>query len=132
MLKARTLTVQIDRSIEEVYDFLVEPANLMRWAPVGAGRPEPLKGLRAWSFESQRGAVLVHFTARNPYHVLDYTVQFAPHLSQTSSVRLIRNGASCVLTHTSMQHPAVSDAAFASEEEWLNSDLLVLKTLLER
>lgn len=132
MLKTRTLTVEINRPIEEVYAFLVEPANLMRWTQVSGGRPEPLKGLRAWSFTGPRGAVLVHFTARNAYHVLDYTVQTSPEFSQTASVRLIRNGSGCVLTHTSVQHQLVSDEAFDSELEWLNSDLLVLKTLMER
>ena len=132
MLKSRTLTVDINRALEEVYEFLVEPGNLAQWTPISGGRPEPQEGLGTWSFEGPRGALLVQFTARNPFHVLDYTVQSGPNRSMTSSVRLIRNGDGCVLTHTSLQHPHVSDAAFASSAEWLNTDLLLLKTMLER
>jgi hypothetical protein len=131
MLKARTLTVLINRSVEDVYGFLVEPANLPRWTMIEGGRPEPTKGPLAWSFEGHRGKVLVRFTPPNPFFVLDYSVQSGAHLWQSSSVRVIRNGNGSVVTHTSVQQPLVSDASFASEEEWINSDLMVLKSLLE-
>ncbi|MBS3847180.1 hypothetical protein PSC71_02475 [Devosia sp. J2-20] len=131
MLKARTLTVLINRPIQDVYDFLVEPANLARWTLVGPGQAEPEEGPLVWSFDGPHGLVLVRFTPRNAFFVLDYSLQSGPHVWQSSSVRLIRNGNGCVLTHTSVQQPLVSDAVFASEEEWLYSDLLVLKTLME-
>tara|TARA_R110002020_G_scaffold78708_15_gene197776 strand:- start:759 stop:1157 length:399 start_codon:yes stop_codon:yes gene_type:complete len=132
MLKARTLTVLINRRIDDVYNFLVNPANLARWTLLGPGQAAPEKGPLAWNFEGPYGNVLVRFTPANPYYVLDYSLQSGPHVWQSSSVRLIRNGSGCVLTHTSVQQPLVSDAAFESDEEWLQSDLLVLKTLLER
>ena len=131
MLKARTLTVLINRPIQDVYDFLVEPANLARWTLVGPGQAEPEEGPLVWSFDGPHGLVLVRFTPRNAFFVLDYSLQSGPHVWQSSSVRLIRNGNGCVLTHTSVQQPLVSDAVFASEEEWLYSGLLVLKTLME-
>jgi len=131
MLKARTLTVLINRPIQDVYDFLVEPANLARWTLVGPGQAEPEEGPLVWSFDGPHGLVLVRFTPRNAFFVLDYSLQSGPHVWQSSSVRLIRNGNGCVLTHTSVQQSLVSDAVFASEEEWLYSDLLVLKTLME-
>jgi hypothetical protein len=75
--------------------------------------------------------VLVHFTAANPFYVLDYRMQVGPQVIHAAHVRVIRNGAGTVLTHTSVQQPLVSDEMFASEEEWMMSDLLVLKTLME-
>jgi hypothetical protein len=33
--------------------------------------------------------------------------------------------------HTSVQQPGIDDAQFDSEEEWMRSDLLVLKSLLD-
>lgn len=132
MLKARTLTVLINRPIDDVYAFLVDPANLARWTLVGPGQPAPRSGPLAWRFEGPDGSVLARFSPPNPYHVLDYSLQSGPHVWQSSSVRLIRNGNGCVLTHTSVQQPLVSDDAFESELEWLHSDLLVLKSLMER
>ncbi|MGV8853182.1 MAG: SRPBCC family protein [Devosia sp.] len=131
MLQARTVTVLINRPIEDVYDFLVEPANLARWTTVGPGQAEPEQGPLVWSFLGPQGLVRVRFTPPNRFYVLDYTLQSGPHVWQSSSVRLIRNGNGCVLTHTSVQQPLVADDVFASEQEWLGSDLLVLKSLLE-
>lgn len=131
MLKARTLTVEIARPPEDVYNFLVDPANLASWTLVNNGRPEPAAGPNSWAFDGPRGTVVVHFTAPNPFFVLDYRMQMGPHVTHAAHVRVIRNGAGTVLTHTSVQQPLVSDEMFASEEEWMASDLLVLKTLME-
>ena len=132
MLKARTLTVEIARPPEYIYKFLVDPANLAGWTMVQNGRPEPSAGPNSWAYDGPRGTVLVHFTPANPFFVLDYRIQAGPQTIHVAHVRVVRNGAGAVLTHTSVQQPLVSDAMFASEEEWMMSDLLVLKTLLER
>lgn len=131
MLKTRTLTVEIARPPGEVYEFLVDPANLARWTLVQNGRPYPEAGPHSWAYDGPRGTVLVHFTAPNAFFVLDYRMQVGPQVIHAASVRVIRNGANTVLTHTSVQQPVVSDELFASEEEWMQSDLLVLKTLME-
>ena len=132
MLKARTLTVEIARPADEVYDFLVDPANLAGWTLVQNGRPAPSAGANSWAYDGPRGTVIVHFTPANPFFVLDYRMQVGPQVIHAAYVRIIRNGAGSVLTYTSVQQPMVSDAMFASEEEWTMSDLLVLKTLMER
>lgn len=131
MLKARTLTVQIARPVEEVYAYLLDPANLAGWTMVEGGRPVPEAGPLAWAFDGPRGTVLARFTPANPFFVLDYALHAGGQQTHSAHVRLIPNGAGTVLTHTSVQQPMISDAAFESEEEWLLSDLLVLKSLLE-
>ena len=131
MLKARTLTIEIARPPDDVYNFLVHPANLAGWTLAQNGRPEPSAGPNSWAYDGPRGTVLVHFTPANPFFVLDYRIQSGPQVIHAAYVRVIRNGAGTVLTHTSVQQPLVSDAMFASEEEWTLSDLLVLKTLME-
>jgi uncharacterized protein YndB with AHSA1/START domain len=131
MLQARTLSVQIALPIDDVYRFLVEPANLAHWTLVENGRPEEGKGPLVWSFDGPRGRVFARFTLPNPFHVLDYTLAWEGMVTHAAHVRLIRNGEGTQLTHTSIQQPGISDEVFASEEEWLMSDLLVLKTLLE-
>ena len=131
MLKARTLTIEIDRPAEDVYRFLAEPGNLASWTMVQNGRPAPSVGPNCWAFDGPRGAVIVHFTPANPFFVLDYRLQVGPQITHSSHVRVIPNGDGAVLTHTSVQQPLVTDAMFASEGEWMMSDLLVLKTLME-
>jgi uncharacterized protein YndB with AHSA1/START domain len=132
VLKARTLTVEIARPPEDVYNFLVDPANLAHWTLVKNGRPDPASGPDSWAYDGPQGQVVVHFTPANPLFVLDYRMQVGPQIIHAAAVRVIRNGAGTVLTHTSVQQPLVSDAMFGSEEEWMMSDLMVLKTLMER
>lgn len=131
LLKARTLTIDIGRPKEDVYNFLVDPANLARWTLVKNGRPQPSAGPHSWAFDGPRGTVIVHFTPANPLFVLDYRIQIGPQIMHAASVRVIRNGAGTTLTHTSVQQPLTSDAMFESEGEWMASDLQVLKTLME-
>jgi hypothetical protein len=131
MLKARTLTVQIARPAAKVYDYLVNPANLGGWTTVQNGRPVPGAGPLVWAFDGPRGSVLVHFTPPNPFFMLDYWLEAQGIRTHSAHVRIIANGAGSVLTHTSVQQPGIPDEAFASEEEWMWSDLLVLKSLLE-
>ena len=71
MLKARTLTIQIARSPEDIYNFLVDPANLASWTLVQNGRPEPSAGPNSWAFDGPRDKVVVHFTPANDFFVLD-------------------------------------------------------------
>lgn len=131
MLKARTLTVQIARPPAKVYEYLVDPANLGGWTTVKNGRRVPEAGPLVWAFDGQRGPVLAHFTPPNAFYVLDYWLEAHGIKIHAAHVRLIPNGETTVLTHTSVQQPMVSDEAFASEEEWMWSDLQVLKSLLE-
>ena len=95
------------------------------------GRPLPEAGPLVWSFDGPRGTVMVHFTPANPFFVMDYSVHASGQPTHSAHVRLIPNGAGTVLTHTSVQQRMISDEAFDSEEEWLLSDLLVLKSLME-
>jgi uncharacterized protein YndB with AHSA1/START domain len=131
MPKAQTLSVHIARPITDVYEFMSNPANLSRWTVASNGRHEPKAGLLVWSFDGQDGRVQIHFTRPNPFHVLDYRVYQDGQIIQRGYVRLIADSEGTILTHTAVQEAGVADTQFDSEVEWVMSDLLVLKTLLE-
>ena len=131
MRKSHTINIQIQRPVEEVYAFLGDPQNLASWTMVENGRQVPDSGPLVWAFEGPRGAVLVHFTPPNAHFIMDYTVWMSGDIRQAGYVRLIGNGEGTEMIHTSIQQPDISDAEFESEAEWLTSDLLVLKSLLE-
>ena len=131
MRKSRTINIQIQRPVDEVYAFLVDPRNLASWTMVENGRQVPDAGPLVWAFEAPRGDVLVHFTPPNAHFIMDYTVRMNGDIRQAGYVRLIGNGEGTEMIHTSIQQPEISDPEFESEAEWLTSDLLVLKSLLE-
>ena len=131
MLKSQTLSVQIRRPRAQVYAYLADPANLANWTMVEGGARVPEAGPLVWSFDGPRGKVLVHFTPLNDHFILDYRLVMDGHTARAAYVRLLENGAGTELVHTSVQQPGIDDAQFDSEEEWMRSDLLVLKSLLD-
>jgi uncharacterized protein YndB with AHSA1/START domain len=132
VVKAETLTVDIARPTSEVYEFLVDPANLERWTFARNGRHERSAGLLVWSFDGPGGSrVMMHFTRPNPFFVLDYKLAQNGQFTHAGYVRLIPAGEGTVLVHTAVQQPGTLDAQFASEAEWLMADLMALKTILE-
>jgi hypothetical protein len=46
-------------------------------------------------------------------------------------MRLIENDEGCEIIYTQFQRPGMSEAAFASEVEWVTSDFEALRSLLE-
>jgi len=131
VLKSRTLSVQILRPRAPIYAYLANPANLANWTMVKGGTRVPEAGPLVWSFDGPRGKVLVHFTPLNEHFILDYRVVAGEQVTQVAYVRLLENGEGTELVHTSVQQPGITDAQFDSEEEWMRSDLLVLKSLLD-
>ncbi|WP_137153144.1 SRPBCC family protein [Devosia sp. FKR38] len=131
MLRAHTLTIAIRRPAAEVYRFLVDPDNFGDWLQLGIAERRVEMGRPQLLFDMPEGRVRVELTAENSHFVLDYAVWFGTQLQRLVGVRVLANGDSCVLVHTAMQQPGVTTEAFDSEQAWLETDLLVLKSLLE-
>ena len=131
MLKSQPITVAIARPYGEVYDFLADPLNFARWASVPDTVMEPL-GDDEWLVEIPRGRSVMRFSPRNPYGVLDYSVKLlAGGPETTTPVRLLANGDGADLVLFWFRRDGVDDVQFASEIDWIVSDLERLKSLLE-
>jgi hypothetical protein len=131
MLNSHTFTLQIDRSLADVYEFLLEPRNFAKWAFVGDVRMKHLSG-RDWSVETSVGPRILRFAERNGFGVLDHfsflTPDSPPH---PIAMRVIDNHGGTELVYTSFQRAEMPDAQWQSQIEWVNTDLLALKSLLE-
>jgi hypothetical protein len=128
-IESRTLSVRIDQPFARVYEFLVDPANWNKWA-FGLG-----KSLRrsdgGWIADSDGGTLKVHFTARNPYGVLDHTVIRPAGAQIHVPMRLIANGSGCELLFTLFREPGITDQRYNGDANFVQSDLDRLKELLE-
>lgn len=111
--EARKLSVSIDRSAAEAYQFLSVPENFAKWAS-GMG-----------------GAVQVRFSERNSRGVLDHAVTLADGVTVYVPLRVIRKGDGCELVLTLFRRPDMSDEKFAADAEWVMRDLHAAKRLLE-
>jgi hypothetical protein len=129
-VESRTITVRIDRPFDQVYGFLVDPANWNQWA-FGLG-----KNLRqsssGWVADSGGGTANVMFTPRNSFGVIDHTVTRPNGDRVYVPMRLIVNGAGCELLFTLFRERNMSDTQFASDADFVQRDLDGLKGLMEK
>jgi len=78
-----------------------------------------------------RGPLTVRFCERNKLGVLDYEVSRPGESPLLVPMRVYPNEGGCDLQFTYFQRPGVSDEKLDSEVEWVHTDLLTLKALLE-
>lgn len=126
---SRTLSITINRSVQDVYDFAATPENLPKWAS-GLGKSFKQEA-GVWVAETGEGLVAVRFAARNAYGVLDHWVSPAPEVEIYIPMRVVPNGSGCELLFTLFQLPGMSDSQFSADAEWVMRDLTALKNLLE-
>lgn len=132
MLKSRVMTVPFNRSYEEVYGFLSKPENFVLWGgAVPDTRMDHLSGTD-YLVDLPRGRLVMRFSPRNDYGVLDYEV-FPQGMTNgpVTPVRLHANGEGCEMVFTWFQRIGVSDEQFESDAEWAHSDLLRMKAYIE-
>jgi hypothetical protein len=109
--------VPIARPYGQVYEFLADPMNFARWASVPGTDVEPLGG-NDWLVEVPRGQVVIRFSPRNNYGVLDYrTFPQGQDDGPVTPVRLYPNDDGAELALTWFQRAGVSEAQFKSDAE---------------
>jgi hypothetical protein len=127
--EVRKLSVSINRSAAEAYEFLCLPENFPKWAS-GVG-----KSLRRvggdWIAETPEGPATVRFPERNSYGVLDQSVQLPRGGSVYVPIRIVAQDQGCELVLTLFRRPEMSDEKFAADAEWVMRDLQAAKQLLE-
>ena len=127
---SRAITVRIDRPFDQVYEFLVHPANWNKWA-FGLGR-NIRRSQDGWIADSGGGIAKVQFTPQNSFGVVDHTVIRPSGQRVYVPMRLIANGSGCELIFTLFREPEMSDAQFAADSGFVQRDLTGLKKLLEQ
>jgi hypothetical protein len=124
------ISVSIDRSAGEVYDFASNPANLPAWAAGLGGSIELVDG--QWVAQSPMGRVTVAFAPPNDYGVLDHDVTLPSGTTVYNPMRVIADGeSSCEVVFTVRRQPGMSDEEFARDAAAVAADLATLKRVLE-
>jgi hypothetical protein len=115
--EARALSVRIDRSAAEAYEFLALPENFPKWA--------------SWIARTADSPAAMRFSERNSYGVLDHQVRLARGAPIYVPLRVVAQGEGCELVLTLFRRPEMSDEKFAADAEWVMRDLQAAKRLLE-
>jgi hypothetical protein len=125
----RRLTIAIDRTAAEAYEFLSAPENFPRWA---SGLAASLRQVGdEWVADTPEGRALVRFSERNGYGVLDHSVTLPRGPTVYVPLRVVAKDSGCELVLTLFRRPGVSDERFAADAQWVMRDLDAAKRLLE-
>ncbi|MCQ4197060.1 SRPBCC family protein [Streptomyces parvulus] len=128
--QSRHVSVHIDRTVDEVYAYASDPANLPAWAHGLGESMEQVDG-RWFAASSPMGRVEVAFVPRNELGVLDHHVTLPSGQTVHNPVRVIADGAGSEVVFTVRRQPGTSDADFERDASTVAADLARLKELLD-
>lgn len=131
MRRSHTITLQIDYPYEAAYRFLANPLNYAAWAAVEKDSYRPLDNGDWEAMTNFGGLRHFRFTAVNAFGVLDHAIFVPGEEPQWTPMRVMPNGEGTELAFTFYQRPGMGEPEFASAIEWITTDFLTLKTLLE-
>jgi polyketide cyclase/dehydrase/lipid transport protein len=128
--ETRHLTVFIDRTPSEVYDYTCEPRHIPEWAP-GLGRGvEQVDG--RWYVVTETGRLPVVFAERNALGVLDHDVTLPSGEVVHNPMRVVPHDGGSEVMFTLRRRPEMTDDDFARDAGLVQADLERLKRILER
>jgi hypothetical protein len=125
----KLLSISIQRSLQDVYDFTARPASFARWAS-GLGKPLGNEGT-VWRFQGENGSVKIRFTEPNAYGVLDHYVELPNGDEIYVPMRVVANGTGTEVQFTLFRVQGMNDEKFTADADWIMRDLNKLKELLE-
>lgn len=131
MRRSQTISIQIDYPYEETYRFLSQPRNYGEWAAVDKASYKPAGTDGDWQADTPFGKRHFRFTPDNAFGVLDHAVFVPGEPLLYTPMRVMPNQDGTELNFTFYQRPGMSEAEFLSALEWITTDFLTLKSLLE-
>jgi hypothetical protein len=126
----RHISVSINRSAAEVYDFASDPGNLPKWAAGLSGSIRKIGG--NWIAESPMGRVKIKFAAKNRFGILDHDVTLPSGETFYNPMRVFPNNEGSEVVFTLYRRPGMTDRMFAADARAVAKDLKKLRTLLTR
>lgn len=129
MLPSRTISISIDRSPQDVYEFVRTPTNLPLWASGLGGTVEEVSG--EWVIALPSGPATVRFCPANEYGVLDHDVTTSDGVVTHNPMRAIANGPGCELLFSLFQRLDIPDREFSRDVSWVKRDFETLRDVLE-
>ena len=122
------ISVSINRSADQVYEFASNPENLPKWAAGLSGSIKKVNG--NWIADSPMGTVKAKFAAKNKFGVLDHDVTLPSGEKAYNPMRVFPNNDGSEVIFNLYRRPEMSDQMFIEDAKMVTRDLEKLKTLL--
>lgn len=127
---SRHISVPINRKMDEVYNFVVNPANLPQWAAGLSGSIR--KEGEDWVADSPMGIVKVKFADKNLLGILDHYVTLPNGIVVYNPLRVFPNGNGSEVVFSLFQLDGMTDQQFAEDAKLVDADLNTLKSIMEK
>lgn len=128
-METRHVSTYIDRPAREVYDYASDPTHLPEWAPGLLTSVERIDG--QWIAESPMGRIVLGWTPRNEFGVLDHHVTLATGETFYNPMRVTVNGTGAEVVFSVRRQPGTSDEDFERDAEAVRADLVALRHRVE-
>ena len=127
---AKHISVSIECSAAEVYEFASNPENLPQWAGGLSGSIKKVGD--EWIAEAPMGTLKVNFAEKNKFGILDHDVTLSSGAKFYNPMRVFPNNDGSEVIFTLFRRAGMSDQNFADDAGSVETDLNKLKTLLEK
>lgn len=136
-MESRHVGIWIAAAPQAVYEFAADPQTWPRWA-AGLAEGGLRQSPRGWVADSPMGEVIVEFSARNNFGVLDHIVRlptgeavYNPMRVQPWSVPTDLDEPGCEVVFSVRRRAGMTDEEFDEDTEAVAADLATLKRLIE-
>lgn len=123
----RNISVSINRSAEEVYQFASNPENFPKW--VSFIRSMTNQG-DIWIGKTDIGDIQIKFSPPNVFGIIDHQVTLANGETVNNPMRAVANNKGCEFIFTLFWMPNRTEEEFNEDAEAVTQDLQQLKKIL--
>ena len=127
---SKHISIVINRSPSDVYEFASQPENMPKWAAGLSGSIK--KEGDHWISISPMGKIKVTFAEKNKFGVIDHDVTLESGKTFHNPLRVIKNNQGSEVVFTLFRQPEVTDQEFNKDAGMIMKDLEKLKLLLEK
>ena len=127
---SKHISIVINRTPSDVYDFASRPENMPKWAAGLSGSIK--KEGDHWISTSPMGKVKVTFTEKNNFGVLDHDVTLDSGKMFHNPLRVIKNHKGSEVIFTLFRQPGMTDQDFNRDAGMVVKDLEKLKAIMEK
>lgn len=125
----RHVSTYVDRSVRDVYDYASDPTRLPEWAPGLLTSVDRVDG--QWVADSPMGRIVLEWTPRNEFGVLDHRVTVPSGETFYNPMRVVEHGTGSEVVFSVRRQPGTSDADFDRDATAVQADLEALKRIVE-
>jgi hypothetical protein len=125
----KNISISINRSAEEVYQFASNPENFPKW--IAFIKSMTNQG-QFWIGKTDLGDIRITFCPLNNFGIVDHEVTFANGATVNNPMRAVANNKGCEFIFTLFWMPDKTEEEFNEDAEAVTRDLQKLKEILER